>query len=284
MVAMSRPTQPERLAFGNPVNDLTRDDVRNIGATPSYIKRRDWLNRLRRKSEPLQLRTRNRICALTNSNNFDDGCQFLLKWYVATFFPQPTSEDWWKDIVGASLTSEEPDPTVNESSLNDNKKLSVPKTRVLSIKRKRQDKVICRTKRTCPGERKHPFSLQLTSTPKECHVLRSPESSTLSMLDDKASHEQLYSRTHLPTPSCNLNNDAKSTHKEEFATDKIKTDKICTSGRQFASGKRDVLLAPDNNSRYLDSKEVSTEFLHLPDVPTPLKTCHQADISNATEK
>jgi hypothetical protein len=31
---------------------------------------------------------------LTESNDYDPGCRFLLEWYVQIFLPEPAADDW----------------------------------------------------------------------------------------------------------------------------------------------------------------------------------------------
>ena len=87
LVAMSRVTDPRFLAFGNPVNDLVREDVLKIGTTQAYATRRAWLDGLRTRAPATQDRTKNRIAALGDDGTYSGGCAFLLRWYVLEVLP-----------------------------------------------------------------------------------------------------------------------------------------------------------------------------------------------------
>lgn len=82
LVGCSRVTAPEVLAFGNDPSKLSRLEIKKIGTTDAYGKRRNFLNELKQKAQPSQQRTIDGIRSLAdNAATYDSGCQFLLDWY-----------------------------------------------------------------------------------------------------------------------------------------------------------------------------------------------------------
>jgi hypothetical protein len=91
LVATSRAVELADFAIGNSSTQLTKQDLFNIGKTPAYKTRRDFLTKIRMSSSPSQEQARLLIKALdqnttTDSDKtFEGGCKFLLDWYRTTF-------------------------------------------------------------------------------------------------------------------------------------------------------------------------------------------------------
>ena len=87
LVASSRAVELRDFAIGNPIDQLTKQDLVNIGRTPAYNDRRAFLDKIKIKSGPSQEQTRINITDLdTNTDKtFEGGCAFLLNWYRTTF-------------------------------------------------------------------------------------------------------------------------------------------------------------------------------------------------------
>lgn len=85
LVAFSRAKSLDCLAIGNPSSKLSYQSLMKIGATPAYVKRRAFQNKLRQQAVQSQRRTVDRITDLDPSpgqKSFQGGCQFLLDWYM----------------------------------------------------------------------------------------------------------------------------------------------------------------------------------------------------------
>jgi hypothetical protein len=78
-VALSMATGPEHLAFDTPVNDLTKNNIQKTSTTNAYVQHRILPRHLRQMSRPNQQRTKDRTSLLTESNDYDPGCRFLLE-------------------------------------------------------------------------------------------------------------------------------------------------------------------------------------------------------------
>lgn len=91
LVGTSRAVELADFAIGNSSTQLTKQDLLNIGKTPAYKTRRDFLTNIRMSSGPSQEQPRLLITALdqnttTDSDKtFEGGCDFLLDWYRTTF-------------------------------------------------------------------------------------------------------------------------------------------------------------------------------------------------------
>ena len=91
LVASSRAVELRDFAIGNPVDQLTKQDLLSIGRTPAYKDHRAFVDKIKMKSGPSQEPTRLNITALDTSTTidtdktFEGGCAFLLNWYRTTF-------------------------------------------------------------------------------------------------------------------------------------------------------------------------------------------------------
>ena len=89
LVMFTRLKEAADFAIGTEPNSLSMDDFVKLGNTPAYNDRRKFRREMNELSEQTMKRTIDRITALhdaTNGNKtFEGGCEFLLRWYRATF-------------------------------------------------------------------------------------------------------------------------------------------------------------------------------------------------------
>ena len=83
LVAASRVTGPEYLAFGNDPNwGLSREDLLNVGKSPADQWRRLFMAALQERAERSEEELKRRISELdADSPTYKGGCSFLIEWY-----------------------------------------------------------------------------------------------------------------------------------------------------------------------------------------------------------
>jgi len=83
LVAASRVTGPEYLAFGNKPNEgLSREDLLNVGKSPTDQRRHLFMATLQERAERSEEELKRRISELdADSPTYEGGCSFLIEWY-----------------------------------------------------------------------------------------------------------------------------------------------------------------------------------------------------------
>ena len=84
LVATSRVEKLDYLAVGNPLSDLSRQQLTKIGTTKAYKDRKEYLGEIKRRADVSKEKLIEKIISADpNENNetYKGGCQFLLQWY-----------------------------------------------------------------------------------------------------------------------------------------------------------------------------------------------------------
>lgn len=84
LVATSRVEKLDYLAVGNPLSDLSRQQLTKIGTTKAYKDRKEYLGEIKRRADVSKEKLIEKIISADpNENNetYEGGCQFLLQWY-----------------------------------------------------------------------------------------------------------------------------------------------------------------------------------------------------------
>ena len=90
LTAFTRSKAGSEVALANKSRDLSKTELLRIGQSKAYIVRREFRERLARKSELSMRRTITRITALHEvqqgqQKTFTGGCDYLNSWYQSTF-------------------------------------------------------------------------------------------------------------------------------------------------------------------------------------------------------
>ena len=90
LVACSRESKATDIAFGNALQEISKQELKKIGNTKAYDMRKEFLRNLDKHAKDTQQITVDLITELDNqegglNKTFEGGCSFLLKWYRDNF-------------------------------------------------------------------------------------------------------------------------------------------------------------------------------------------------------